>query len=158
MGVLDSTLTRNARDGGEHAAAGPPSRLLVVFEPGRSGRAALGEAAELADAGSELSVITLAPEAKPLRYCRAGEVGPYNRAVREEAVSELRDARDILGHAGERATFTVLSGCPEPPLAAWVSEHEFELVLIPARRLSPGGSHLARMLRRATAAEIRVVR
>lgn len=131
--------------------------MLVVFEPGRSGAAALREAAELASAGSELSVVTLAPQAPPLRCCRGAGEGPYNWAVREEAAEELREARRLLGSLSERAVFRVLVGCPEPPLAAWVAEHAFHLVLLPSHRFTRGGNRLARRLRRASAAEIRLV-
>jgi len=47
--------------------------------------------------GRELSVVTLAPQARPQRWGRAGGEGPYNIAVRQEAQLELREASDILG-------------------------------------------------------------
>src|SRR5450759_4211770 len=59
-------------------------RVAVVFERGGAGTAALREAAELANAGSELSVVTLAPQARPAIWGRAGGEGPYNIAIREE--------------------------------------------------------------------------
>ena len=68
-------------------------RVLAIFEPGRSGEATLREAAELAEAGGELSVVTLAPQARPSRCCGKGGTGPYNIAVCEEAEIELRQAR-----------------------------------------------------------------
>jgi hypothetical protein len=152
-----ATLSRGTVDGGRDAAASPAARVLVVFEPGRTGTAALCEAAERAEVGSELSVVTLAPQARPLPCCGGGGAGPYNCAVRGEAEAELWQARDILGSAARRATFTVLAGCPDPPLAAWVAEHDFDLVLLPSHRFTLGGNRLARGLRRATAAEVRVV-
>jgi len=155
---LGGTLVRGTTDGGLNAAAGPAARVLVVFEPGRTGAAALRAAAELAEAGSELSVVTLAPQARPLRCCAGGAAGPYNCAVRAEAEVELRQARNILGSAARRATFTVLAGCPDPPLTAWVAEHAFDLVLLPFHRLTFGGGRLARELRRATTAEVRLVK
>src|ERR1700694_1252371 len=91
------TATRPTIPGGRGATAGRPARVLVVFEPGRSGAAALREAAELAEAGSELSVVTLAPQARPLRCCGGDGAGPYNHAVREEAQTELHEARGLLG-------------------------------------------------------------
>lgn len=159
MSGLDATLERGTIDGGDWSApAGPARRVLVVFEPCDTGRAALREAAELANAGSELSVVTLAPQARPMRWGRGGGEGPYNIAVRQEAEIELREARQILGSVAKRATFTVLVGCPEPPLAAWAAERAFGLVLLPFHRLTLGGSRLAKGLRRATAAEVRLVR
>jgi len=155
---LDTSLERDRNDDRRSGAADGAKRVLVVFERGAGGMAALREAAELAEAGGEVSVVTLAPQAKPLRCCGGGGAGPYNHAVRCEAEDELRVAREALGSAAGRTTFTVLAGCPDPPLTAWVAEHEFDLVILPRRRLARGGSPLARGLRQATAAEIRLVR
>jgi len=155
---LDATLTSGTTDGGQEWTAPRPTRVLVVFEPGRTGMTALREAAELAEAGSELSVVTLAPQARPLRCCGGGGAGPYNCAVRGEAETELQQARQDLGTAAGRASFTVLAGCPEPPLAAWVAEHAFDLILLPHHRLTFGGNRLAKGLRRSTEAEVRLVR
>jgi hypothetical protein len=156
MSGLDATLARDRIDSGR--GAGPPVRVLVVFEPCRTGEAALREAADLTEARGVLSVVTLAPQARPLRCCGGGGAGPYNRAIRDVAETELREARDILGSAADRAMFTVLAGCPDPPLDAWVAEHAFDLVLLPSHRLTLGGSRLARRLRRRTTAEVRLVR
>src|ERR1700730_14793373 len=156
MSVLVATSARDTIDSGRYG--GPPARVLVVFEPGRPGRVALREAAELTEAGGWLSVVTLAPQARPLRCCGGGGACPYNCAVRQAAETELREARDILGTAAGRATFTVLLGCPDPPLAAWTAEHGVDVLLLPAHRLTLGGSRLARGLRRAAAAEVRLAR
>jgi len=158
MGELGIRLAGEETDGARAGGAGPPSRVLVVFESCRTGTAALREAAELANAGSELSVVTLAPLANPRQCCRGGgAAGPYNCAMRDEAEAELREARQLLGTVAGRATFTVLVGCPEPPLGAWVSEHGFDLVLLPTRRLTLGGGRVARRLRKATTAEVRLI-
>lgn len=141
------------RDGSGH----PAGRVLVVFESGRSGAAALRAGAELAEAGRELSVVTLAPQAQPLRCCGGGGAGPYNCAVRAQADEELGEARDLLGARLKPAMLTVLVGHPDPPLVAWVGEHAFDIVLLPSRRLALRGGRLARCLRRATAAEVRLV-
>jgi universal stress protein family protein len=133
-------------------------RVAVVFERSHAGSAALREGAELANAGRELTVVTLAPQARPPRWGRAGGEGPYNIAVREEAQLELRDARDMLGSVAVRATFSVLAGCPQPPLASWVAQHGFRLVLLPHHRLTPGGNHFVKSLRKQTSAEVRLVR
>lgn len=159
MSGLDATLARGAIDDGAWSGeAGPCPRALVVFEPCATGRAALREAAELANAGSELWVVTLAPQARPLLCGRAGGEGPYNIAVREEAELELREARRGLGSVAVKARFTVLAGCPEPPLAAWAAARAFGVILLPFHRLTPGGSRLARRLRHGTCAEVRLVR
>jgi len=132
--------------------------VLAVYEPGPAGEATLREAAELAAAGSELSVVTLAPQAPYSRCCGKGGTGPYNIAVCDEAQLELRQAREILGTTAGRASFTVLVGEPDPPLAAWAQEHAFDLLLLPAHRFTRGGNRNARALRRATSAEVRLIR
>jgi hypothetical protein len=132
--------------------------VLAVFEPGRAGEATLREAAELAESGSELSVVTLAPQARPCRCCSKGGTGPYNIAVRDEAEIELRQARDFLGTTAGRASFTVLVGQPSPPLAAWAAAQAFDLILLPSRRFTRGGNPFAKGLRRATSAEVRLLR
>ncbi len=144
--------------GPESDGRGPDVRVLVVFEAGHGGAAALLEAAELAGAGAELSVVTLAPQAKPFKCCGGGGPGPYNCAVRDEAEDELRQARHLLGSLAARSTFTTLVGTPAPPLAAWSAERGFDVILLPAGRLARGGGRRARELRRATSAEVRLVR
>jgi len=140
------------------SGAGAAGRVAVVFERSSAGMAALREGAELANAGRELSVVTLAPQARPARWGRAGGEGPYNVAVRQEAQLELREAREILGSVAGRATFSMLAGCPQPPLASWVAQHGIALVLLPHHRLTPGGNHFSRSLRKETSAEVRLVR
>jgi hypothetical protein len=119
---------------------------------------ALREAAELAGAGAELSVVTLAPQAKPFKCCGGGGPGPYNCAVRDQAQDELRQARSLLGSLAERATFTLLVGTPVPPLAEWSAMRAFDVILLPARRFAWGGGRQARELRRASPAKVRLVR
>jgi hypothetical protein len=156
MPGLGESLASDSIVGG--GGAGAAGRVAVVFERSDAGAAALREAAELANAGRELSVVTLAPQARPARWGRAGGEGPYNIAVREEAELELQEAREILGSVASRATFNVLAGCPQPPLASWVTQHGFGLVLLPYRRLTLGGNPFARSLRKQTSAEVRLVR
>lgn len=135
--------------------AGPHARVLVVFERGRGGTEALRRAAELAVAGAELSVVTLAPQADPTRCCGPG-AGPYNCAVREEAQAELQDARSQLGTGAVAASFTALVGTPSPRLADWASGRGFDLILLPAHRLTRRGNRHTKSLRQRTAAEIRL--
>jgi hypothetical protein len=158
MSGLGTTLADGSIDGGADTGEGAPGRVAVVFERSNAGTAALREAAELANAGRELWVVTLAPQARPARWGRAGGEGPYNVAVREEAELDLQHARDILGSVASRATFKMLAGSPQPPLASWVAQHGFGLVLLPHQRLTPGGNPFARSLRRKTSAEVRLVR
>jgi hypothetical protein len=157
MPGLGTTPVEGSIQGGRASDAAAPERVAVVFERGDAGKAALREAAELANAGRELSVVTLAPQARPPSWGRAGGTGPYNLAVMEEAELELQEARALLGSVASRATFKVLAGCPQPPLASWVAQEGFGLVLLPHRRFTPGGNPFARSLRKGTSAEVRLV-
>jgi hypothetical protein len=156
MPGLPTAPTDGLAHGGFETGDGAARRIVAVFERSDAGSAALREAAERANAGAQLSVVTLAPQARAVR--RAGGEGPYNLAIRHEAQLELDEARDLLGSVATRATFNVLSGCPQPPLASWVAEHGFDLVVLPRQRLTPGGNHFARSLRRETSAEVLLVR
>ena len=152
-------------DGSRDAGTGPidarapraSQRVLAVFEPGQAGEATLREAAELAEAGSDLWVVTLAPQASPSRCCGKGGTGPYNIAVREEAELELRQARELLGATARRASFRVLVGNPTPSLTSWAAEDAFDLILLPSHPFTRGGNHYARAMRRDTSAEVRLV-
>jgi hypothetical protein len=128
----------------------------VVYSEGRRGEAALREGAELAAAGAELAVVTLAPQAKPYKCCKGGGAGPYNCAVRVAADEELLQARTLLGSLAGRATFTKLTGCPWPPVADWSAGRNFNVVIVPRDRLARGGGRLARELRASTNADIRL--
>jgi hypothetical protein len=141
------------RSGGARAR-----RVMVLFEPGRTSEAALREAGEAAADGGELTVVTLAPQAHPggCVRCRAGAFA-YNCAVREEAALDLSRARELLGPAADRAAFKTLVERRDPPLAAWVDEQLFDLVVLPARRLALRGHPAAPKLRRTRTAELRVV-
>ncbi len=131
--------------------------MLVVYRDGRGGEAALREGAELAASGAELVVVTLAPQAKPMRCCKGGGAGPYNCAIRDVAAEELRHARTLLGSLAARAGFTTLTGTPAPPLAEWTAAHSFDVVIVPKNRLERGGGRVARELRKRTDADVRVV-
>jgi hypothetical protein len=139
----------------------PPNsalRVLVVYEEGAAGGAAIREAAELAAFGAQVTVVTLAPQAKPLRCCKGGGAGPYNCAVRDAAAEELSEARALLGPLAMRTRFMTLTGTPEPPLAAWSARQSLDTIIVPGRRLERKGGRRARELRRATGADVRVVR
>jgi hypothetical protein len=135
------------------------SGVAVLFEPGRTGTAALEEASTFAAAsGSELTVVVTAPQAPQPRCCGASP-DAYNCAVRDEAASELREAAHLLPDTAQSTRFTLLVEGRDPPLRAWVAQHGFELVLLPARRRllrSPGHPAL-RKLRRVVGASVRLV-
>jgi hypothetical protein len=131
-------------------------RVLVVYCEGRAGEAALRAGAELAEHGAELAIVTLAPQAKPLKCCKGGGAGPYNCAVKDAADDELVQARALLGTLAPRASFTKLVGIPWPPLAAWSAERSFDVAIVPREKLARGGGRIARELRGATRADVRL--
>lgn len=130
-------------------------RVLVVYREGRAGEAALREGAELAAAGAELTVLTLMPQAKPLKCCKGGGAGPYNCAIRDQAEDELAKAKTQLGTLAPGVNFTKLAGTPWPPLGEWTAARSFDVVIVPRHRFTRAGGRLARELRAATNAEIR---
>jgi len=144
-------------EGTDKVGYGGAGRVAVVYERTGPGRAAIREAAELAGAGRELWVVTLAPQVLAARWGRAGGEGPYNVAMREEAEIELKEARELLGSLAGRATFTMLAGRPQPPLVKWVGENGLKLVLLPRHRFTPGGNRYAKGLRAETEAEVRLI-
>ena len=152
-----STRPVAARHDRNGASALPLARILVVFESTPNGVAALREAAELSGADSHLTVVTLAPQGLPSGCC-GSSVEAVNCAVRETAQRELRTAHEILGDTADRATFKSLVGIHDPPLAAWAAAQHFDLIFLPSRRLAFGGHPFARRLRRATTAELLLVR
>ena len=137
-------------------ASARPARILVVFESTPSGVAALHEASRLREADTHVTVVTLAPQSLQPRCCARGpSVEVVNCVVRDEAASDLCEAREILGDERD-VTFETLIGTRDPPLHAWAAARSFDLIVLPARRLSLGGHPLARKLRRVTAAEVRL--
>lgn len=155
---IDATLTDAGIGDRKGAGSRPLTSVLVLFESTPSGVAALQEAAELADEGTDLSVVTLAPQSVDSRCCARGpSVEVVNCVVRDAAEDDLREARQILGDTRTRTTFTSLVGNREPPLTKWAAANAFDLIVLPARRFSVGGHPLARKLRRATTAEVRLI-
>jgi hypothetical protein len=154
---VHSSLPSAVLDDRDGAGARRPGRILVLFESTPSGVAALREAARLQGADTHVTVVTLAPQSLQPRCCARGpSVEVVNCVVREEAATDLCEAREILGDE-HNVTFDTLIGTRDPPLHAWAAEQTFDLIVLPARRLALGGHPLARRLRRATAAEIRLV-
>src|ERR1700693_5104475 len=96
-------------------SVGSGSGVAVLFEPGRTGTAALEEASAFAAAsGSELTVVVTAPQAAQPRCCGASPEA-YNRAVRDEAASELREAAHLLPDTAQSTRFTLLVEGRDPP-------------------------------------------
>jgi hypothetical protein len=133
-------------------------RILVVFEPGRAGKAALVRARSLAEQGhSTVTVVSVVPQAPIATRCGCAPVD-YNAAVRDAAADELKRAREQLPTIAERASFKLLIDGTDPALEAWTAAAGFDLVLLPARRrpLRAPGHPAAAALRRA-GAEVEVV-
>jgi nucleotide-binding universal stress UspA family protein len=139
----------------------PPAgkRVLVLFEAGRAGTAAVDLGRELAEhERAALTVASIVPQAPSGSRC-GGTALEYNVMLQDTVASELQQARARLGEAGVRARFELLIEGSDPPLADWVARSGFDLVLLPARRrpLRPLGHPAASRLRRRTLAEVRIV-
>jgi hypothetical protein len=156
---LDPGLLSSRRSIQSDAIRSAGKRVVVLYEPGRSGSAALDLAGRLVgDDGSMLTVVGVAPEDARI-CCGAGSAIDYNQAVRAAADADLRRARELLGDAGDRASFKLLVPGKDPPLAAWIDAACFDVVLLPARRrLLRSAKHpAADRLRRSTSVEVRIV-
>jgi hypothetical protein len=156
---LNPGLLSGERSTRPDAVRSAGKRVAVLYEPGRTGAAALDLAGRLVgDDGSALAVVGLAPQDTRIR-CGAGSAIDYNRAVCEAVDAELRQARELLGDAGNRASFTLLAQDRDPPLSAWIDGGGFDVVLLPARRRPLRGTKhpAADQLRRSTSAEVRIV-
>jgi hypothetical protein len=156
---LDPGLLTSKRSIESDAVRSAGKRVVVLYEPGRTGSAALDLAGRLVgDDGSALTVVSVAPQDTRI-CCGAGSAIDYNRAVCEAADAELRQARELLDFAGNRASFKLLVQGKDPPLAAWIAAGGFGVVLLPARRrpLRSAKHPAADQIRRSTSAQVRVV-
>ena len=100
MTDLDPGVLSSKRSIESDAIRSAGRRVVVVYEPGRTGAAALDLAARLVgDDGSGPTVVGVAPHDARI-CCGAGSAIDYNRAVYEAADAELRRARELLGDAG----------------------------------------------------------
>jgi nucleotide-binding universal stress UspA family protein len=129
-------------------------RVLVLFEPGRGGVAALDEARDLAERErAELTVVGVAARA------RSGQcTGPalaLNDAIADAVVADLERARAHLGRVD--ATYRLLTEGEEPSLDDFAAC--FDLVLLPGRRrpFRPAGHPAAARLSAYAYGEVRVV-
>lgn len=129
-------------------------RVLVLFEPGRGGLAALDEGRKLAvDWRAALTVVGVAPQARS-GQC-TGPAGALNDAIAEAVVNELEEARKLLN--GVDASYRLLIDGDAPSLQELADS--FDLVLLPGRRrpFRGAGHPAAGRLSGACAAEVRVV-
>jgi nucleotide-binding universal stress UspA family protein len=133
-------------------------RVLVLFEPGRGGLAALDEACELAlNWRAALTVVGVAPQARS-GQC-TGPAAGYNDAVADTVVMELEQARKRLGEFGVDASYRLLIERTSPSLDEFAANGGFDLVLLPARRrpFRAAGHPAAKQLSGACVAEVRVI-
>jgi hypothetical protein len=136
--------------------------VLALYEPGRRGCAAVDLAVGLvATDPGRLTVVSVVPQDTAARCgrCCGSDPKAFNRAVAEAAAEDLAAARSRLGQTADQVTFTMLVEGIDLPLAGWVAEQQFELVLVPARRRLFGGAWHpeAQRLRSATSGDVRVV-
>ncbi len=136
----------------------PAKRILVLFEPGRAGEAAVELARDLASREpSTVTVVGVAPQAPVMRGCLPS-ARDYNATVREAVARDLQRAEELLWVIGSRAESRLLVEGRDPPLEGLVSDGGYDLVLLPTRhRLLRPGHPAAARLRRAGGAEIRIV-
>jgi nucleotide-binding universal stress UspA family protein len=136
-----------------------PERILVLYEHGRAGAAAIDLARELAEREeAHLTVVGVAPQAPSGPRCGNSAV-EYNEVVADSVAKDLDDARERLGQAAERAGFVLLIDGADQTLAQLARSGDFDLVLLPAhrrpfrRRGHPAASELSGVV----GAEIRIV-
>jgi hypothetical protein len=138
---------------------GAADRVLVLFESGRGGAAALELAAEEALARpTALTVVCIAPQAMSGSRCGNSAL-EYNQALVESTGGDLDSARRRLTQLGVTASYELLIEGADRTLAEFAAAGGFELVLLPARRrpLRAAAHPAAGTLSRVAGAEIRVV-
>ncbi len=131
-------------------------RVLVLFEPGRGGQAALAIARGLVEEeGATLTVAAVAPRAPSGSRC-GNSAFEYNVAVRDSVAADLAHARALLNRSGEDAECEMLDETEQ--LEQFVSAHGFDVVVLPARRDLFGRTRhpAAGRLRRTTSARVQV--
>jgi hypothetical protein len=133
--------------------------VLVLFERGRAGAAAVDLARELAERDhATITVVGLVPQAPSGSRC-GNSATEFNQIVRESVVRDLDQAREQLSEIGERATFELLTEGAGPPLEELVTRAGVDIVLLPSRRrpLRSAQHPAAAALRRSTGVEVRIV-
>lgn len=141
------------------SARSAPERLLILYEHGRAGAAAVDLAREFVERdGASLTVVAIAPQAPSGPRCGNSAL-EYNEAVAASVARDLDDARERLGRASERAAFVLLVDGADQSLEQLARSGGFDLVLLPARRrpLRKAGHPAASALSRVAGAEIRIV-
>jgi len=83
----------------------------------------------------------------------------YNRAVREDVAQDLHRATTRLDLDAGDVNVKLLVEGTDPPLANWIAQERFDLVLLPARRsgLRLRSHPAAQLLHSLTDADVHVV-
>jgi len=133
-------------------------RVLVLYEQGRAGAAAIDLARELAeDEDAAITVVGVALRA-PSPRCGNSAVD-YNQAVAVSVARDLERARWRLGPAAGHARFQLLTEGAGPSFGQFAQAGGFDLVLLPAHRRPFGAVHHpeARRLALSAGGQIRIV-
>ena len=109
-------------------------RILVLFEPGRAGVAAVELAREIAQSEqATVTVVAVAPQAPASRGCIIS-AADYNAAVRDAVAADLERVEEMLWCIGPRADCRALIERTDPSLEEYVTTEGFDLVLLPGHR------------------------
>lgn len=133
---------------------------MVLYEPGRSGAAAIDRARALVDgADASLTVVGIAPQAEGGPPRCGGSAMDLNLTLVELAAHELDEARARLGALAADARFELLVEGDDPSLELWTASEQFDTILLPARRrpLRATKHPQAVILRRVTGADVQVI-
>ena len=137
----------------------PGERILVLFEPGRAGIAAVELARELAaETDATVTVVSVAPQA-PMAWGCVPSARDYNATVRDSAAQELEAAGRLLWDLGPRARSRVLLEGTDPTFEELAARERFDLILLPRRRrlLRGAGHPAASRLSACGPARVRIV-
>jgi nucleotide-binding universal stress UspA family protein len=144
------------------SARSAPKRILIVYEHGRAGAAAIDLARHLAesDDNTTITVVGVAPNAPSGGRARCSNSPvEYNKAVTESVASDLDEAKGRLGRAATRAAFVLLVDGADQTLEQLTRSGGFDLVLLPGHRrpFRKPGHPAASELSGVPGAEIRIV-
>jgi nucleotide-binding universal stress UspA family protein len=139
-----------------------PERILVVYEHGGAGAAAIDLARHLAesDDNTTITVVGVAPHAPSGGRARCSNSPvEYNEAVADSVSKDLDDAKERLGPAAPRAAFVLLVAGADQTLEQLTRSGGFDLVLLPGHRrpFRKPGHPAASDLSGVPGAEIRIV-
>ena len=135
-------------------------RVMVLYEPGRSGEMAVRRAGDIAQGtGAALTLVCVVPQAEGGGPRCGGSAHDYNLAVLEQSAQDVHNARRRLGELADETRVELLVEGSDPPLADWSAARHFDTILLPARRRPlRGGKHPdAARLMRYTDAEVRII-